>query len=279
MIRPSCPGDENRLKMLWHNVFGDSVSYINRFFAHLYEPGNAIVCTERDEIAAAVYVLDAGIVTNADGTPRRAAYSYALATLPAYRGRGIGQAVTQAAIQHSFARGFACNVISPATEMLFNYYLKRGYQHAFSITEQIHQRKISRGVGAVVTLMSVAEYAASRKPFTSRYSTQYPIRLLNYVAETAIANGGGLFRLEFDTAIGIAAADRNGDTLCIHELLLPEAEIEAGAQALLAHLNADTAIVRTPPTVAANTRPHALIALPPGEKMLATNGYFPFVLD
>ena len=81
--RPSRKGDEKSLKALWHEVFGDTDVYIDTFFRELYRPGMASVVEEDGKIVAAAYAVPFGAVR----------YIFAVATKPAYRGRGYGRAV------------------------------------------------------------------------------------------------------------------------------------------------------------------------------------------
>ena len=81
--RPSREGDEKSLKALWHEVFGDTDVYIDTFFRELYRPGMASVVEEDGKIVAAAYAVPFGAVR----------YIFAVATKPAYRGRGYGRAV------------------------------------------------------------------------------------------------------------------------------------------------------------------------------------------
>ena len=85
--RPSRKGDENALKALWREVFGDTDVYIDTFFRELYRPGMASVVEEDGKIVAAAYAVPFGAVR----------YIFAVATKPEYRGRGYGRAVVLAA--------------------------------------------------------------------------------------------------------------------------------------------------------------------------------------
>lgn len=85
--RPSRAGEEAALKALWREVFGDSDEYINTFFQNIYRTGMASVVEEDGAIVAAAYAVPFVGVR----------YIYAVATLPEYRGRGYGKAVTLAA--------------------------------------------------------------------------------------------------------------------------------------------------------------------------------------
>ena len=85
--RPSRKGDENSLKALWREVFGDTDEYIDAFFQNVYQPGMASVIEEDGTVVAAAYAVPFGAVR----------YIFAVATRPEYRGRGYGRAVVFAA--------------------------------------------------------------------------------------------------------------------------------------------------------------------------------------
>ena len=85
--RPSRKGDENALKALWREVFGDTDEYIDAFFQNVYQPSMASVIEEDGTVVAAAYAVPFGAVR----------YIFAVATRPEYRGRGYGRAVVFAA--------------------------------------------------------------------------------------------------------------------------------------------------------------------------------------
>ena len=55
--RPSRKGDENALKALWREVFGDTDEYIDAFFQNVYQPGMASVIEEDGTVVAAAYAV------------------------------------------------------------------------------------------------------------------------------------------------------------------------------------------------------------------------------
>ena len=105
-LRFSVPGDEPGLKALWEAVFGDDPAYIDPFFREIYVPGMAALAEEDGGIVSAAYAVPFGNYR----------YIYAVATLPAYRGRGLGRAVTLLAADGKPA--FLC----PAEPSLFHWY-------------------------------------------------------------------------------------------------------------------------------------------------------------
>ena len=70
--RPSRKGDENALKALWREVFGDTDEYIDAFFQNVYQPGMASVIEEDGTVVAAAYAVPFGAVR----------YIFAVATKP-----------------------------------------------------------------------------------------------------------------------------------------------------------------------------------------------------
>ena len=283
MIRPSIPSDELGLKTLWQVAFGDPPEAIDKFFSALYQPGMAIVWEEEDRISSAMYLLDAGLTPLPDCSMLRTSYAYALGTLPADRGRGLGSAVTRAVIARSVELGFDCNVICPAEESLFPYYTRLGYNHVFPITED----KISRSESFKfvdtnkVMLTDFLTYLHLRPILSPNCATIYTADYLHYVEQVCTASGGGLVQLEIDGQTCIAAVDRAGDRLFVREFL-PASHAESGMQMLLAHFDCQSAILRTSANEGVNffkQRPFVLVSYAGDQMLPSDTGYFPFVLD
>ncbi|MBR4578116.1 MAG: hypothetical protein IKO22_00735 [Oscillospiraceae bacterium] len=104
--RPSRPGEETALRELWTAVFGDEGAFLDLFFSEIYRPGMARVMEAEGRIVSAAYALPFG----------EALYIYAVGTLPAFRGRGCGRAVTLA------AAGGKPAYLCPASESLKRWY-------------------------------------------------------------------------------------------------------------------------------------------------------------
>ncbi|MCL2567837.1 MAG: GNAT family N-acetyltransferase [Oscillospiraceae bacterium] len=285
MIRLSLPGDEAALQLLWQVAFGDPPAVTDAFFSELYRPGDAVVWVEGAHIASAIYLLDAGTLPHGAGnrkrSPFRVSYSYALATLPDHRGRGLGALVTQAAIARSAELGFDCNLICPAEVGLFSYYTRLGYRAAFSIVEGEVFRPERDYCADIFNIMltNVSDYIRLRKSLLPDSATVYSELFMQYVAQNCVASGGGLYRLELEGQVGCAAVMQRENQLFIAELL-PAALAEAFAPPLLSRLDAETAIFRTTPSdrplsPSLRCRPFVLAA----GSLLAQEGYFPFVLD
>lgn len=282
MIRPARPGDEVALTHLWHTVFGDSETDIARFLSTLYRPETTMVWAEGDQIRSAVYLIDAGITPLPDGRRLPTAYTYAFATLPEYQGRGMGTQVIQAAIARGFDLGFRCNIVRPAEESLFPYYIRLGYDTSLSIVQghvTLEDRPFSTSDTCVMSI-SFPAYFEHRTNCLPPNATEHPTQYLQYVALAAQLGGGGLYCLDVGNQTGCAVAEVRGEELFIRELLLPKPLLEQGLQGLLAYFGKSAATYRIPAAFApAQSASFALAAFPPEENIPAALGHFPFVLD
>jgi len=283
MIRPSRIGDEAGLKSLWQAAFGDPRDVIDAFFSALYQPGMAIVWEEDGVIASAIYLLDAGLTPLPDGAMLHTSYAYALGTLPDYRGRGIGSAITRTVIARSAALGFDLNVICPAEESLFPYYTRLGYTHAFSIMEDNILRSEDVSLENMKKIMSIdfSIYSSLHRELLSGCGTMYPAEYLRYVEQVCKASGGGLYELEVDGQICLAAVSIAGNHLFVREFL-GGADVTLGVQVLLEHFSLQSATVRTAigdETGSLKQRPFVLVSYASVQTLPSGAGYFPFVLD
>lgn len=117
-------------KTLWAVAFGDSQTEIDRFFDHIYPTCTPFVLTVGDRVAAMAYALPLPLCSG--GTERPAAYLYAVATDPAYRGQGLCRALFARMEQTLLAQGVDCLLLSPATEGLAEMYRKFGFSGSFA---------------------------------------------------------------------------------------------------------------------------------------------------
>ena len=291
MIRLSRPGDEVALQDLFHVAFGDPPEATRSFFDALYRPGDAVLWAEGDTVASAMYLLDAGTIPQAGDTgdrgraPLRVSYAYALATLPDYRGRGLGGLVTKAIIARSAALGFDCNLICPAEAGLFGYYAPLGYSHTLAIATGEVTDATSADFSIINNVMSTDffTYLQLRAQYLPASAVAYPAPFLRYVEATCRASGGGLYRLKTQGSTGCAAVERRGDQLLVREVL-PTALAEPFARALIAHLDAQSASFRTVPvpdsrSPLARCQPFVLAAFAKAQPGATLDAYFPFVLD
>jgi len=173
-------------------------------------------------------------------------------------------------------------VICPSQESLFPYYMRLGYTHVFPIAEDKILWSGSAMTGeSKVMLTNVSSYLKHRKSHLPTYATTYTESYLRHVEKVCGASGGGLYRLEVEGQVCIAAVEPSGEHLFVRECL-PASHAKFAVQTLLKHFSLKSAIVRTAPGDKASglkSRPFVLMAFSNGQAQTCESGYFPFVLD
>lgn len=168
--RPSRAGEEPALRAVWKTVFGDSDAFLDAFFRLVYRPGMAAVAEAEGRIVSAAYAVPL----------QNAVYLYAVATLPAFRGRGLGEAVTMA------AAGGRPAYLCPAETSLRDWYARRMGARTVSYRPVWTAAPARRA-------MTPEEYNAARE--TLLRDVPHAVYSLP-VLELFAADGGGFFETE-----------------------------------------------------------------------------------
>ena len=117
------------LRNLWKAAFGDTDDFLDDFFATAYAPHRCRCIVVEDRVAAALYWLDCTC------QEKKLAYVYAVATDPAYRGRGLCRtlmAETMGVLKNS---GYSGVVLVPQKPGLVNMYAGMGFTPSSGVTE------------------------------------------------------------------------------------------------------------------------------------------------
>lgn len=153
MIRFANENDLNDIKSLWKECFGDSEEYIQFFFSNHNVEKETLIYTIESKVVGMLNLLPATIKM-ADGyKPIR--YVYAVGTLKNYRGRGIARDLLNYANQELSKIGVT-TVLVPASQTLFDYYKKQGYQTIFYMSEK--QQDLSEN-SSLVSASSIKDVA------------------------------------------------------------------------------------------------------------------------
>jgi GNAT superfamily N-acetyltransferase len=128
-VRLSRPDDMAALKEIWSASFPGDEAFSDWFLHSVYAPENALVFEDGGRAAAMLHLLPARL--RAGGEALTAAYVYAVATLPPYRGKGVAAALLGGAEDLARARGASYLVLVPQSESLFEYYRRQGFETAF----------------------------------------------------------------------------------------------------------------------------------------------------
>ncbi len=263
LIRPWRDEDRPRLLDLWQQAFGDDRAHIEKFFSLFLTPEACLVAVADGQVVSAMYILDGPMIFPPAGRSLSTAYTYALATDPDWRGRGIGTAVYKACVKAALERADAVCVL-PAEPSLYEFYTKSaGCRPISSVREAvIDAGEIEPGRAEDAAVISTGEYYLRRKallrgqPYTVMTPGFYTLEL--YQMQQL---GGGLISVDGD----IAAVEMDGDTCRILELLAPEGDWMDVLQAVAARFPAARYMVRTPLFLPGpgQERPFVLAALRP----------------
>lgn len=255
-LRKSVPGDEPRLKALWREVFGDTEEYIDGFFEKLYTPGMAQVYLVDGEIVSAAYVLKLGeYVAEGSWTPCRVIYAYG--THPAYRGRGFGGRVLEAAVGEATRSGLGA--VCPAEPSLFGFYEKYGFKPVFGATVR-ECTDVGLPLTGSAALVTVRGYAALREELLhGREHIDFDLRALEYQELLCKRSGGGLYYVVSDGVRCCAAVEVEGDRANIRELLVPSGSVYNAAALVSRAVGCPRFSYRTPPRQGDADTPFAML--------------------
>lgn len=145
----------DQLKHLWQLAFGDSMEFIDLFFATAYSPERCRYLTEDGQITAALYWLDCSY------QGQKQAYVYAVATHPDHRGKGLCRKLMAGTHDFLKAEGYTAALLRPADPGLRRMYAAMGYRDCTYVSE------LDAVAGTPVPLRKIdaEEYARLRRTF------------------------------------------------------------------------------------------------------------------
>ena len=111
---------------IWQACFGDEEYYVRFFWDNCFPMCRGLAWEEDGRLVSMLFLLPGTL----DGQ-LSAEYVYAVATLPDYRSKGYAAQLTTWAADIARSEGTSALCLCPATEQLYNYYGKQGFQLAF----------------------------------------------------------------------------------------------------------------------------------------------------
>lgn len=117
------------LRKLWKETFGDSDAFLDTFEKTAFSLDRCRCVTIDGCVIAALYWFDCSFL----GQP--IAYIYAVATAKAFRGQGICHALMKNTHEHLKEAGYEGAILSPASDELFSFYEKMGYETCSYVEE------------------------------------------------------------------------------------------------------------------------------------------------
>jgi ribosomal protein S18 acetylase RimI-like enzyme len=252
-LRPVKIEDAEALKAIWKTVFGDADEDIDVFFRRYFTPALTAALYDGERPVSAGYALPVGTLAAPDGTRRSCAMIYAIGTLPDYRGRGFGEAVTEAAARLAETAGYGAVVLYPASDTLFEYYQRRTrFRIGFYAYEAFlsHSELDAAGAPYQVRPVLAEEYRALRTRLLSgRAYIDMDENGLSHQQQLCASFGGGLYEIrDHGRQTACAIAERQADgSVWIKELLADGGCSAAAATgSLAAILPSEEYLIRTP---------------------------------
>lgn len=193
--------DLNGLSALWQQVFGDTEEYISTFFRLSRVKERCFCVTDGDTPVGALYWLDMWC------RGEKLAYLYAIATATEHRGQGICKKLMAHTLNAFASLGYAGALLVPENASLRQMYRKMGFEDGASM----HEFTAEADIGPItLEKLSGSAYLALRERIAGADAVFPGEEALALLSEYA-----GFYRGE--DVLFIAA--RNGDTLCVTELL------------------------------------------------------------
>lgn len=125
MIRFAAKQDIPELKNIWKRGFFDNDQTVDAFFGDAWELCRCLCYCGENAPVAAMYIFDCKLLSGEK--THKAAYLYALATLPEYRNRGIMSRLINSACDTLCAEGCEYAMLAPADSNLSEYYKNLGF--------------------------------------------------------------------------------------------------------------------------------------------------------
>ena len=146
-LRSAKNEDRDEFAKLWCADFGDSVEYSDFVFDSFAGVDKIFLIEDSGEIIAAAAAIPVTLA-NKNGV-----YLYGLNTKEANRGKGVMQSLIEGVHKKSLAQGYDFAVLIPASEKLFKYYEKFGYET--KVRRRLIQLSIKNNLWAVAEFDTV----------------------------------------------------------------------------------------------------------------------------
>lgn len=177
--------EEEALRRLWREAFGDEEGFLDLFFAHGYDRTRCRCLWEDGDLAGALYWFDC----ECDG--EKYAYLYGVATAMAHRGKGICRALMADTHALLAREGYAAVTLVPQQEGLRRMYAAMGYRNCGGLEEII----CTPGEPTQLRAVGPAEFARLRRQYLGEGSVLQEGRGLSFLANQAQFYAGRDFLL------------------------------------------------------------------------------------
>lgn len=208
------------LRRLWQEAFGDTDSFLDKFFAVGFSFDRCNCIRQGDKVVAALYWFDCRWGS------KKVAYIYAVATDKALRGQGLCRSLMEDTHRQLAAQGYSGAALVPGSEELTSLYAKFGYRGFCPVVKlSVAAEKLP-----AVKEISPAEYWGSRQKILGENALLQEITALDF-----LATYGSFYQGES----GIFCGYFEGDTFYFEEILEASSQKCSSVQAMYLSLEGD----------------------------------------
>lgn len=248
--------DFPRLKEIWKRCFGDPDWYIDFYLEHGFGKFETMVLREQESIAAMLTLIPAELLL--EGERLRTSYIYAVATDPEQQGKGYASALLEEAHRYLRKQGTVAAALFPASDRLYDYYGRLGYQGCFAVHETVLTPGENKG--QCIESCGLERFVKERNAFLSRMKCSLCLTepALGYVYDECVQTGGSVVWLKDKALQGYAVCTKIEETLLIKETNLSGQELSGFSGALAARFGAGSIRVKFPASANGTAQRHGM---------------------
>ncbi len=146
--------NNNALRRLWQEAFGDTDAFLDAFFTTAYAPERSRVLMDDGKALAALYWMPHWC------GDRQIAYIYAVATARSHRGQGLCHRLMSETHEILRTQGYAGAILVPGSAALGDFYARMGYRYCTQIREI---SAVASGCPVLTGQLNINDYAQLRQ--------------------------------------------------------------------------------------------------------------------
>lgn len=192
--------DREHISKIWRACFSDDQDYIDNYLNYcLPHTKTWLLGVEKGKFASCLSIIPS--LVSLENKIYNGGYLYAVGTLPEYRGNSYSKILINAAIEESRNDGLSYLLVKPASESLYQFYIKASFNLKLSkSTSTFIVSAINRPMQRVVlTDISASELFEIRNKSYSGTHYLWPEEVLNYILIEARSRSGFCKRYRIDS--------------------------------------------------------------------------------
>lgn len=289
-LRHPKENETEQMKQIWRECFQDEEEYIAFYFQKGYSKENTFICAQDGRVVSMLTMLPAVLRQQKETLQGR--YVYAVATMPAYQGKGYMGKLEQYAAREVSREGAAFLVLVPAEESLFSFYKKKGYHICSYMYQHVYHRESTAAFTQLKAAgweedfrfqgMEKGAFLTERKALLQSYDTSFDLdeKERAYSFEEMKKAGYKIVSVEYKDVRGYLVFYVKDRTLYLQEVGMNRGLFLECTEELLRYTDTDRLIVRMRDACidAQHTKPYGMVKMLK-EGMEEPKAYMNLMLD